>query len=44
MTIEQAQLIVIQYLEAIKQGRTVLRTSTVDAAYSMLNRSNRKVA
>ena len=44
MTLEQAMSIVLQYLEAVKQGKNVLRTSKVDAAYSVLNRMNKKVA
>lgn len=44
MTLEQAQMIVIQYQTHMRQGLTVLRTSTVDAAYAMLAKCNRKVA
>lgn len=44
MTLEHAQLIVIQYQTAIRSGKTVLRTSTVDAAYAMLAKCARKVA
>lgn len=44
MSFNEALTIVIQYLEAIKNGKNVLRTSKIDAAYSVLNRVNKRVA
>lgn len=44
MSFNEALTIVIQYLEAIKNGKNVLRTSKIDAAYSVLNRVNKRAA